>query len=151
MDKIETKIDKIVPHQPSKLKTEKPLVKFHDPESSPILKLKPTIQKIEEMLNQLTPEKGEKSGHKVLDSVINPSESESDDSIETESSNISKIENTFKNVELDNELKVKRLTGRINPTSLTKNWYPRNMQEILNKLQHMSMVANSYVNNHSFR
>ncbi|CAL9029446.1 unnamed protein product, partial [Prunus brigantina] len=137
------------------------------------------------MLEQLTPLKTEKSGLKVIGSssfaLPNNSASDSESSLETiESSNISKIENAFKNLELESELKVKRLT---NPSSLTKNWYPKptppniqfeernnlsqfsvssdklyewnidglSEQEIMNKLTHMSMVANSYITNHSLR
>ncbi|CAL9010817.1 unnamed protein product [Prunus brigantina] len=139
------------------------------------------------MLEQLSPLKGEKSGIKVIGStsfdVVN-SASDSESNVETdEFSNISKIENAFKNLELESELKVKRLTNKINPTSLTKNWYPKptppdiqfeernhlsqfsvssdklyewnidglSEQEIMNKLTHMSMVANSYITNHSLR
>ncbi|CAL9029358.1 unnamed protein product [Prunus brigantina] len=145
------------------------------------------MKKIEEMLEQLTPsktEKGEKSGLKTLDSfpTVDPSESDSE-TIESESSDISKIERAFRNLEVQVEPRIKKLDKHISPTSLTKNWYPRptppdiqfeernfqtqfsvssdklyewnidglSEQEIFNKLQHMSMVANSYVTNHSFR
>ncbi|CAL2226380.1 unnamed protein product [Prunus armeniaca] len=142
------------------------------------------MKKIEEMLEQLTPSKAEKSGLKTLDSfaIINSSESEPE-TTESETSNISKIEDAFKNLEVQVEPKIKRLDRHISPTSLTKNWYPRptppdiqfeernfqtqfsvssdklyewnidglSEQEIFNKLQHMSMVANSYITNHSFR
>lgn len=85
------------------------------------------MKKIEEMLEQLTPEKPQKSGLKVLDSftIVNPSDSESIISMETNSSNITKFENAFKNLEIDNDLKLKRLRNKVDPTSLTKNWYPR--------------------------
>ncbi|KAI5320992.1 hypothetical protein L3X38_040700 [Prunus dulcis] len=44
---------------------------------------------------------------------------------ESETSNISKIDNNLQ-VKQDSQcLKVSRLTGKINPTSLTKNWYPK--------------------------
>ena len=89
---------------------------------------------------------------------------------------IRKVEQAFQNLEL------KRITNRrVNPTSLTKNWYPRptppdiqfeerniqnqfsvssdklyewnidglSEQEILNKLQHISMVANNYITKHN--
>ncbi|CAL8135781.1 unnamed protein product [Prunus armeniaca] len=134
------------------------------------------------MLEQLTPSKPEKSGLKTLDSFANHSESESE-TTESETSNISKIENAFINLEAQIEPKVKKLEKHISPTSLTRNWYPRptppdiqfeernlqtqfsvssdklyewnidglSEQEIFNKLQHMSMVANSYITNHSFR
>ncbi|CAL2240028.1 unnamed protein product [Prunus armeniaca] len=136
------------------------------------------------MLEQLTPSQAEKSGLKTLDSfaTTNPSESEPE-TTESKTSNISKIENAFKNLEVQVEPKIKRLDRHISPTSLTKNWYPRptppdiqfeernfqtqfsvssdklcewnidglSEQEIFNKLQHMSMVANSYITNHSFR
>ncbi|CAL9001840.1 unnamed protein product, partial [Prunus brigantina] len=185
LDTIETKIDKISsPETKSKTKVEKPIVQFQDLKSSPTLKIKPTMKKIEEMLEQLTPGKGEKSGLKTLDSfpTVDPSESEPE-TIESESSDISKIERAFRNLEVQVEPKVKKLDRHISPTSLTKNWYPRptppdiqfeernfqtqfsvssdklyewnidglSEQEIFNKLQHMSMVANSYVTNHSFR
>ncbi|CAL9012685.1 unnamed protein product [Prunus brigantina] len=188
LDTIETKIDKISSSETkSKTKVEKPIVQFQDLKSSPTLKIKPTMKKIEEMLEQLTPsktEKGEKSGLKTLDSfpTVDPSESEPE-TIESESSDISKIERAFRNLEVQVEPRIKRLDKRISPTSLTKNWYPRptppdiqfeernfqtqfsvssdklyewnidglSEQEIFNKLQHMSMVANSYVTNHSFR
>ncbi|CAL8995955.1 unnamed protein product [Prunus brigantina] len=188
LDTIETKIDKISSSETkSKTKVEKPIVQFQDLKSSPTLKIKPTMKKIEEMLEQLTPsktEKGEKSGLKTLDSfpTVDPSESEPE-TIESESSDISKIERAFRNLEVQVEPRIKRLDKHISPTSLTKNWYPRptppdiqfeernfqtqfsvssdklyewnidglSEQEIFNKLQHMSMVANSYVTNHSFR
>ncbi|CAL2237374.1 unnamed protein product [Prunus armeniaca] len=66
------------------------------------------------MLEQLTPVKTEKSGLKVLGSnasLVTLSDTESVDSMEIEESN--------------SELKVKRLTNRVNATSLTKNWYPK--------------------------
>ncbi|CAL9006292.1 unnamed protein product [Prunus brigantina] len=185
LDKIEIKIDKLLP-SPLKLKPiDKPLVQFQELQPKFSLKTSSTMKKIEGMLEQLTPLKTEKSGLKVIGSssfvLPNDFASDSDLSLETiESSNISKIENTFKNLELDSELKVKRVT---NPTSLTKNWYPRptppdiqfeernnlsqfsvssdklyewnidglSKQEIMNKLTHMSMVANSYITNHSLR
>ncbi|CAL8134174.1 unnamed protein product [Prunus armeniaca] len=185
LDTIETKIDKISPPETKfKPKIEKPIVQFQDLKSSSTLKIKPTIKKIEEMLEQLTPSKAEKSGLKTLDSfaITNPSESEPE-TTESETSNISKLENAFKNLEVQVEPKIKRLDRHISPTSLTKNWYPRptppdiqfeernfqtqfsvssdklyewnidglSEQEIFNKLQHMSMAANSYITNHSFR
>ncbi|CAL8174669.1 unnamed protein product [Prunus armeniaca] len=183
LDTIETKIDKISsPEIKSKTKVEKPIVQFQDLQSSPKLKIKPTMKKIEEMLEQLTPSKAEKSGLKTLDSFANPTESDPE-SIDSEISNISKIENAFKNLEVQVEPRVKKLEKHISPTSLTRNWYPRptppdiqfeernlqtqfsvssdkmyewnidglSEQEIFNKLQHMSMVANSYITNHSFR
>ncbi|CAL9004328.1 unnamed protein product, partial [Prunus brigantina] len=187
-NKIETKIDKIgVLETKSKPKIEKPIVQFQDLKSSPTLKIKPTMKKIEEMLEQLTPskiEKTEKSGLKTLDSFQNLSPSEFEpETVESETSNISKIENAFRNLEVQVKPKLKRLDRHISPTSLTKNWYPRptppdiqfeerhfqtqfsvssdklyewninglSEQEIFNKLQHMSMVANSYITNHSFR
>ncbi|CAL8118500.1 unnamed protein product [Prunus armeniaca] len=183
LDTIETKIDKISsPEIKSKTKVEKPIVQFQDLQSSPKLKIKPTMKKIEEMLEQLTPSKAEKSGLKTLDSFAHPTESDLE-SIDSEISDISKIENAFKNLEVQVEPRVKKLEKHISPTSLTRNWYPRptppdiqfeerNLQtqfsvssdkmyewnidglpeqEIFNKLQHMSMVANSYITNHSFR
>ncbi|KAI5330043.1 hypothetical protein L3X38_029440 [Prunus dulcis] len=187
LDAIETKVDKISPPKidfKPRPKVEKPIVQFQELKSSPVLKVNSTMKKIEEMLEQLTPaksEKAEKSGIKTLDSFAAPqSESES---VSSETSDISKIENAFKNLEVHNEPRVKRLDKHVSPTSLTKNWYPRptppdiqfeernfqtqfsvssdklyewnidglSEQEILNKLQHMSMVANSYITNHSFR
>ncbi|CAL2257670.1 unnamed protein product [Prunus armeniaca] len=183
LDTIETKIDKISsPEIKSKTKVEKPIVQFQDLQSSPTLKIKPTMKKIEEMLEQLTPSKAEKSDLKTLDSFANPSESEPE-TTNYETSNISKIENAFRNLEVQVEPKVKKLEKHISPTSLTKNWYPRptppdiqfeernfqtqfsvssdklyewnidglSEQEIFNKLQHMSMVANSYITKNSFR
>ncbi|CAL9002903.1 unnamed protein product [Prunus brigantina] len=185
LDTIETKIDKISsPETKSKPKIEKPIVQFQDLKSSPTLKIKPTMKKIEEMLEQLTPSRAEKFGLKTLDSFANTNSSESEpETIESENSDILKIENAFKNLEVQVEPKIKRLDRHISPTSLTKNWYPRptppdiqfeernfqtqfsvssdklyewnidglSEQEIFNKLQHMSMVANSYITNHSFR
>ncbi|CAL8074927.1 unnamed protein product [Prunus armeniaca] len=127
LDTIETKIDKISsPEIKSKPKIGKPIVQFQDLKSSPTLKIKPTMKKIEEMLEQLTPSKAEKSGLKTLDSfaIINSSESEPE-TTESETSNISKIEDAFKNLEVQVEPKIKRLDRHISPTSLTKNWYPR--------------------------
>ncbi|CAL9012684.1 unnamed protein product, partial [Prunus brigantina] len=184
LDKIETKIDKLLPSASKLRPVDKPLVQFQDLQPKFALKTSSTTKKIEEMLEQLSPLKGEKSGVKVLGSssfaIVN-SVSDSEPTTETdELSNISNIENAFKNLELESELKVKRLT---NPTSLTKNWYPKptppdiqfeernnlsqfsvssdklyewnidglSEQEIMNKLTHMSMVANSYITNHSLR
>ncbi|CAL8993918.1 unnamed protein product, partial [Prunus brigantina] len=188
LDIIETKIDKISSSETkSKTKVEKPIVQFQDLKSSPTVKIKPTMRKIEEMLEQLTPgktEKGEKSGLKTLDSFPReiPSNSEPE-TIISDDSDVSKIERAFRNLEVPVEPKIKRLDRHISPTSLTKNWYPRptppdiqfeernfqtqfsvssdklyewnidglSEQEIFNKLQHMSMVAHSYITNHSFR
>ncbi|KAI5327771.1 hypothetical protein L3X38_027167 [Prunus dulcis] len=187
IDTIETKVDMLSPpvaDSRPRPKIEKPIVQFQELRSSPILKVNSTMKKIEEMLEQLTPakpEKGDKSGIKTLDSFA-ASQSESE-SVSSETSDISKIENAFKNLEVQTKPRVKRIEKHISPTSLTKNWYPRptppdiqfeernfqtqfsvssdklyewnidglSEQEILNKLQHMSMVANSYITNHSFR
>ncbi|CAL9028495.1 unnamed protein product, partial [Prunus brigantina] len=188
LDKIETKIDKLLPSAPKLKSIDKPLVQFQELQPKFSLKTSSTMKKIEGMLEQLTPLKPEKSGVKVIGSpsftIVNSSGSDSESSLQTiESSNISKIENAFKNLELESELKVKRLTNKINPISLTKNWYPKptppdiqfeernnlsqfsvssdklyewnidglSEQEIMNKLTHMSMVANSYITNHSLR
>ncbi|CAL9004308.1 unnamed protein product [Prunus brigantina] len=185
LGKIETKIDKLLPSAPKLKSADKPLVHFQDLQPKFSLKTSSTMKKIEGMLEQLSPLEGEKSGLKVIGSssfaIVN---SDSESNLETdESSNISKIENAFKNLELESEMKVKRLTNKINPTSLTKNWYPKptppdiqfeernnlsqfsvssdklyewnidglSEQEIMNKLTHMSMVANSYITNHSLR
>lgn len=71
------------------------------------------MEKIEEMLKQLTSVKSkpETSSVKVLESsfLINPSHTESITSNEPNSSNISKIENAFKNLKIDNGLKLNRL------------------------------------------
>ncbi|KAI5317880.1 hypothetical protein L3X38_037587 [Prunus dulcis] len=187
LDTIETKVDMLSPPVADSRpipKIEKPIVQFQELKSSPVLKVNSTMKKIEEMLEQLTsakPEKSEKSGIKTLDSFA-ASQSESE-SVSSKTSDISKIENAFKNLEVQTKPRVKRIEKHISPTSLTKNWYPgptppdiqfeeRNFQtqfsvssnklyewnidglseqEILNKLQHMSMVANSYITNHSFR
>ncbi|KAI5338514.1 hypothetical protein L3X38_017785 [Prunus dulcis] len=157
---------------------------FQDLKTNPSLKIKqikPTLQKIEEMLEQLTPVKGEPSGVKVLDSINPDSDQESVQSLDSVDSNISKIEKAF--TELAVEPRITRITHQVTPTSLTKNWYTRptppdiqfeerhfqnqfsvssdklyewnidglSEQEVFNKLQHMSMVANSYISNHSFR
>ncbi|KAI5335123.1 hypothetical protein L3X38_025256 [Prunus dulcis] len=129
LDTIETKIDKInapeVELKP-KPRVEKPIVQFQELKSSPALKVNSTMKKIEEMLEQLTPtkpEKAEKSGLKTLGSFA-ASQSESE-SISSEISDISKIENAFKNLEVQTEPRIKRLDKHISPTSLTKNWYPR--------------------------
>ncbi|CAL9014719.1 unnamed protein product, partial [Prunus brigantina] len=187
LDKIETKIDKLLPSAPKLKSVNKPLVQFQDLQPKFALKTSSTTKKIEEMLEQLSPLKGEKSGIKVLGSssfAIANSVSDSEPNSETnESSNISKIESAFNNLELESELNVKRLTNKINPTSLTKNWYPKptppdiqfeernnlsqfsvssdklyewnidglSEHKIMNKLTHMSMVANSYITNHSLR
>ncbi|CAL9021906.1 unnamed protein product [Prunus brigantina] len=127
LDKIETKVGKFVPKDnKAKIRIEKPIIQFQDLKTSPTLKIKPTMKKIEEMLEQLTPDKAEKFGLKTLDSftVANFSESEYE-TIGLETHNISKIENAFKNLEVKIEPRVKRLNSRINPTSLTKNWCPR--------------------------
>lgn len=101
--------------------------------------------------------------------------SSTQDSKDESVGSIHQMEKAFQNLE------VKRLNvKRTNPTSLTKNWYPRptppdlqfeernfqsqftvssdklyewnidglSEQELLNKLQHISMVANSYITNH---
>ncbi|KAI5350918.1 hypothetical protein L3X38_003809 [Prunus dulcis] len=187
LDTIETKVDLLSPpvaDSRPRPKVEKPIVQFQELKTSPVLKVNSTMKKIEDMLAQLTPvkpEKGEQSGIKTLDAFAT-SQSESE-SVSSETSYISKIENAFKNLEIQTEPKVKRIEKHISPTSLTKNWYPRptppdiqfeernfqtqfsvssdklyewnidglSEQEILNKLQHMSMVANSYITNHSFR
>ncbi|CAL8114375.1 unnamed protein product [Prunus armeniaca] len=92
LDTIETKIDKLKPQESkSKPRIEKPIVQFHDLKTSPTLKIKPTIKKIEEMLEQLTPTKPEKYGVKVLDSFkVNSSEFEPESitSTNSETSNI---------------------------------------------------------------
>lgn len=202
LDKIESKVDKLIPQEITlKLKKEKPLVKFQElkPESS--LKVNPTMRKIEEMFKELTPvkpkpnkdkDKGkeEETSVSVLQFEVNSgSESamslESVSSQESETSNMSKIEQAFSNLQVNQDSqshKVSRLTGKVNPTSLTKNWYPKptppdvqfeertqsqfsvssdklyewnidglSEQEILNKLQHMSMAANSYATNHQLK
>ncbi|KAI5336530.1 hypothetical protein L3X38_015798 [Prunus dulcis] len=103
-------------------RNEKPIVQFQELKSSPVLKVNSTMKKIEEMLEQLTlakPEKGEKSGIKTLDSfAASPSESES---VNSETSDISKIENAFRNLEVQTEPRVKKLEKHISPTSLRKN------------------------------
>ncbi|KAI5348486.1 hypothetical protein L3X38_001373 [Prunus dulcis] len=187
LDTIETKFDLLsspVADSRLKSKVEKPIVQFQDLKTSPVLKVNSTMKKIEDMLAQLTPvtpEKGDQSGIKTLDAFA-ASQSELE-SISSEISDISKIENAFRNLEVQTEPRVKKIEKHISPTSLTKNWYPRptppdiqfeernfqtqfsvssdklyewnidglSEQEILNKLQHMSMVANSYITNHSFR
>ncbi|KAI5343746.1 hypothetical protein L3X38_011622 [Prunus dulcis] len=180
---------------------DKPLVKFNElkPESS--LKVNSIMRKIAEMFQELTPvkpkpnkdkDKGkeEETSAKVLHFEVNSgSESamslDSISSQESETSNISKIEQAFNNLQSNQNsqsLKVSCSTGKANPTSLTKNWYPKptppdvqfkertqsqfsvssdklyewnidglSEQEILNKLQHMSMVANSYATNHQLK
>ncbi|KAI5347494.1 hypothetical protein L3X38_015373 [Prunus dulcis] len=95
------------------------------------------------MFQELTPvkpkpnkDKGkeeEETSVKVLQCEINfDSESamslDSSLSQESETSNISNIERAFNNLQVNQDsqcLKVSRLTGKINPTSLTKNWYPK--------------------------
>ncbi|KAI5346219.1 hypothetical protein L3X38_014098 [Prunus dulcis] len=187
LDAIESKVDLLSPpvaDSRPRSKIEKPIVQFQELKSSPVLKVNSTMKKIEEMLEQLTPaklEKGEKSGIKTLDSFATSlSESEL---VNSEISDISKIESAFKNLEVQTKPRIQKVDRHISPTSLTKNWYPRptppdiqfeernfqtqfsvssdklykwnidglSEQEILNKLQHMSMVANSYITNHSFR
>ena len=87
------------------------------------------MEKIEEMLKQLTPikEKPEVFGLKVLESsiLVNTSETESITSNETYSSDISKIEKAFNSLEIYNDFKLNRLRNKVNPTSLTKNWHPK--------------------------
>ncbi|KAI5339378.1 hypothetical protein L3X38_018650 [Prunus dulcis] len=187
LDTIETKVDLLSPPAADsrpRHKVEKPIVQFQELKTSPVLKVNSTMKKIEDMLAQLTPVKPEKddpSGIKTLDAFA-ASQSESE-SVSSETSDISKIENAFRNLEVQTEPRVKKIEKHISPTSLTKNWYPRptppdiqfeernfqtqfsvssdklyewnidglSEQEILNKLQHMSMVANSYITNHSFK
>ena len=82
------------------------------------------MTKIEKMLEELTPIKRKdkekvETSFKVIGSPESPfafhssSESESIASMETETSNISKIENAFRNLELKSNPKVKRLTNKV--------------------------------------
>ncbi|KAM2636698.1 hypothetical protein EV1_021297 [Malus domestica] len=165
LDKIETKIDHLSIKPLSK---ELPLTSFRE---SPSLKTSTSV-KIEQMLHKLEKDKSVRV-------INNPHGSETPSSIpdsEDESiDSIIQMEQAFQSLELK-RLNVKRT----NPTSLTKNWYPRptppdlqfeernfqsqftvssdklyewnidglSEQELLNKLQHISMVANSYITNH---
>ncbi|CAL9029900.1 unnamed protein product, partial [Prunus brigantina] len=65
LDKIETKIDKLLPSTPKLKSVDKPLVQFQDLQPKFALKTSSTTKKIEEMLDQLSPLIGEKSGLKV--------------------------------------------------------------------------------------
>ena len=181
LDKIETKIDKL--SQPKSSPKEKPLVNFTDTaSSSTALKSMTTLQKIDHMLTEL---KKEKVVNVLQNNDVSvEEENTSDSSQDTETSSaIQNIENIFQNIDLQPTFDLKRIrTHPVNPTSLTKNWYPRptppdlqfeerniqnqfsvsadklyewnidglSEQELLNKLQHMSMVANSYISNHNF-
>ena len=113
--------------------------------------------------------------HKVLD--IHTTSSSSSKTSSEDEKEIEQLEDQFRGLQVN-----KLYHSKVNPTSLTKNWYPRptppNLQfkersvsnqfsissgkfnewnidglseqeilnEILNKIQHMSMVANSYLN-----
>ena len=109
--------------------------------------------------------------HKVLD--IHTTSSSSSKTSSEDEKEIEQLEDQFRGLQV-----YKLYHSKVNPTSLTKNWYPkptppnlqfkeRNVsnqfsissgkfyewnidglseQEILNKIQHMSMVANSYLN-----
>jgi hypothetical protein len=129
------------------------------------------VQRIEQMLKDLA------ESSKTIKVVSFPQSSDTETSSGSDSdTEIDKIEKAFSNLELRRIHK----PSRIQPTTLTKNWYPRptppdvqyeerhlssqfavspdklyewnidglSEQEILNKLTHMSMVANSYYNNH---
>jgi hypothetical protein len=163
----------------NKFPIETPLIKTQ--ELKPGLSLKTsktkTSEKIDQMLKELTKiktEKGESSTVNVLhknDEVT--VETCSSNSETTSDEEIDKLEKAFG--------KLQRITNKKpNPTSFTKNWYPRptppdmqfeernfqhqfsvsadklyewnidglSEQEVLNKLSHLSMVANSYMTNH---
>ena len=116
LDKIETKIDNL--SQP-KVTREKPLVNFSESSSKAVaLKTTSTSQKIDLMLTELKKER-------TVQVLNHPEESQTETSLsssesENDSDSIRKVEQAFQNLE------VKRITNRrVNPTSLTKNWYPR--------------------------
>jgi hypothetical protein len=125
------------------------------------------------MLKELNKVKGEPSTINVINKDIVTVETCSSNSEATSDEEINKLEKAFGNIQ--------RITSRKpNPTTFTKNWYPRptppdmqfeergfqhqfsvsvdklyewnidglSEQEVLNKLSHLTMVANSYMTNH---
>jgi hypothetical protein len=176
LDKIETKIDSI--NTESKpVKTDIPLIKIQ--ELKPDLSLKTsqtkTREKIDQMLKELNKVKDEPSTSKlnVINKDIVTVETCSSNSEATSDEEINKLEQAFG--------KIQRIhSKKPNPTTFTKNWYPRptppdmqfeersfqhqflvstdklyewnidgiSEQKVLNKLSHLTMVANSYMTNH---
>jgi hypothetical protein len=133
-----------------------------------------TREKIDQMLKELNKVKGEPSTINVINKndevTIETCSSNSETTFDEE---IDKLEKAFG--------KLQRITNKKpNPTTFTKNWYPRptppdmqfeersfqhqfsmfadklyewnidglSEQEVLNKLSHLTMVANSYMTNH---
>jgi hypothetical protein len=178
LDKIENKIDSINTKQtPNKIET--PLVKTQ--EIKPNLSLKTSQTKIREKIDQMLKELNKVKKETGESSNINVIHKNDEVNVETCSSNsertsdeeIDKLEKAFG--------KLQRITNKKpNPTTFTKNWYPRptppdmqfeersfqhqfsvfadklyewnidglSEQEVLNKLSHLTMVANSYMTNH---
>ena len=123
LDKIENKID-LITTKPSSLKIETPLIKTQ--ELKPSLSLKTsktkTSEKIEQMLKELNKVKTEKEEsskinvlHKNDEVTVETCSSSSETTSDEE---IDKLEKAFG--------KLQRITNKKpNPTSFTKNWYPR--------------------------
>jgi hypothetical protein len=120
LNKIENKIDSInIKQTPNKIET--PLIKTQ--EIKPNLSLKTsqtkTREKIDQMLKELNKVKGEPSTINVInknDEVNN--ETCSSNSETTSNEEIDKLEKAFG--------KLQRITNKKpNPTTFTKNWYPR--------------------------
>ena len=124
LDKIENKIDSIN-IKPNPNKIESPLIKTQ--ELKPSLSLKTnktkTNEKIDQMLKELTKiktKKGEPSLvnvlHKNEEVIVNTCSSSNSETTSVEE--INKLEKSFG--------KLQRITNKkSNPTSFTKNWYPR--------------------------
>ena len=167
LDKIETKVD-IICNKVSVLpqsQPDLPLIHFSNL-NKPTLKPISTTQKIEKMLKELKTE----SSNQI--SVIHNNE-DSSNSSDSDSSTISKINKTFQDLHISrinyprkprfkNSIE-KPLPIDIQPSNFNNNqfsvssdktyeWNIDNLseQEILNKLHHMSMTANSYITNHNF-
>ena len=143
LDKIENKID-LISTKPGFLKTETPLIKTQ--ELKPNLNLKTsktkTNEKIEQMLkelNKVKTEKGESSKinvlHKNDEVTVETCSSRSEIASDEE---IDKLEKVFG--------KLQRITNKKpNPTSFTKNWYPKptppDMQFEERNFQHQFSVS----------
>jgi hypothetical protein len=175
LDKIENKIDSINIKLDS-IKIETPLIKTQELKTGLSFKTSQTKtrKKIDQMLKELNKVKGEPS-------TINVINKNDEVNMETCYSNLE----TTSEEEIDNLEKafgkLQRITNKKpNPTTFTKNWYPRptpldmqfeersfqhqfsvsadklyewnidglSEQEVLNKLSHLTMVANSYMTNH---
>jgi hypothetical protein len=176
LDKIETKIDSINT-KPDSVKTEIPLIKSQELTTGLSLKTSQTKirEKIDKMLKELNKVKDEPSTStiNIINKDIVTVETCSSSSEATSDEEITKLEKAFGKIQ-------RMTTKKPNPTTFTKNWYPRptppdmqfeersfqhqfsvsanklyewnidglSEQEVLNKLSHLTMVANSYMTNH---